>query len=132
MRDELAARAAEEAGADSRQSRVAVVFESNPFMAAEIDALIGNAVQDEVSFIGVVSNFGTNTSLPLHMLLQAVDVPVHFFPSTLHPCLLRALRESSTIRVLGRGSDPRADLVAHLERAGQIDRQSMAERQAVA
>jgi hypothetical protein len=132
MRDELAARAGERAATSARRPKMAVVFEARPFAAAEIDALIGRAVQDGISFIGIVSRFDRNTSLPLHRLLQATDVPVHFFPGSLHAYLLRSLRESSKIQVLGCGSDPRGELLAHLEKTGQFDRQPTTDRQAVA
>ena len=132
MRDELALRAVDESAVVGARPKVAVLFEPNPFGAAEIDVLIAHAAQDEISFIGIVSSFGRDTSLPLHRLLQAADVPVHFFPSALHLHLLRALRESSNIQVLGRGSDPRTDLMAHLEKTGQFDRLRTSGQQAVA
>ena len=132
MRNEFAARTADRAAISVAQPKLALLFESRPFAAGEINALIGRAVQDGISFIGIVSRFERNSSLPLHLLLQAADVPLHFFPGTLHAYLLRALRESSNIQVLGCGSDPRADLLAHLEKIGQFDHQPTSDRQAVA
>ncbi|HUN51241.1 MAG TPA: hypothetical protein VMU42_08985 [Candidatus Sulfotelmatobacter sp.] len=132
MREEFAAHTADQASVDNGFPRYAVVFETEPLQAGEIAHLVDGAARSGAGFIGVVSSRGLQTALPLHQLLSAAEAPVHFFPAGLRAALLQSLRKSNNIPVLGRGSDPRAALIAYLEAPASAQHSQTTEQQAVA
>ena len=111
---------------------LAIIFEPRPFVIAESDVLIESLLKVRATFIGVVSDLGWDTSLPLHTLLRATGAPVHFFPAGMHSALLQVLRARSDLPVFGHGPNARADLVTYLERGLPGNRQQTMQRQAQA
>jgi hypothetical protein len=107
------------AGADG--CGYAIVFESKPFSTDDLESIVNQATRARVPFIGVVSTSGKSTALPIDMLLRALNAPIHFFPARMFDRLLETLwdGEHGNILVLGRGRDPRADLLEYLESEGR-------------
>ena len=132
MREEFTAPTTDQALVGNGLPSYAVVFEPEPLQPNEIQHLVAGAARSGAGFIGVVSDRGLQTSLPLHLLLSASAAPVHFFPASLRAALLQSLRNSNNIPVLGHGSDPKAALIAYLEQSASAQLSRTTEQQAVA